>query len=413
MINEKSLLAVKGSTFSKEFCLPLYSSYCFSQIPATIEKLFSSNRLGGLPGDTLIPGPYNHVIFLFIDGFGWSFFEKFKSKVPLLQKLEKEGIASKITSMFPSTTAAHVTCINTGLTPSQSGLYEWFIYEPKLNDIIAPLPYSYAGDRQNGTLPLDPKEIFPRETLYHRLSSQGVKCSAFQSSSVIDSPFSKSVLSGAETYGYKKSKSAFEMILPTLKGKTYTFFYYGEIDAIGHRKGIHSKEFSDCVENIFSELETFISALPPQTALMITADHGMVEVSPKQTFYLNKKIPNIEKYLLFGRRDKPLAPAGSCRDFFFHAHPERLSELKEVLEHFLEGKAEIYKTEDLIKAGLFGEDLPSSNFLSRVGNLAILPYKGEAVWWFERNRFQQNFLGAHGGLTREEMEIPFLFYSSP
>lgn len=412
MINEKSLLAVKNATFSSQFCRPLYSSYCFSQIPATVENLLFSDASTALPEDTTLPGAYDHVILLFLDGFGWSFFEKFKSKLPILQKFEKEGIASKITSMFPSTTAAHVTCINTGLPPSQSGMYEWFIYEPKLSDIIAPLPFSFAGDRENGTLPLNPKEIFPQETIYHSLNKRGVKCSAFQSSKVVNSPYSLSVLDGAERHGYKKSSQAFEQILSTLHGKTYTFFYYGDIDSIGHRKGIHSEEFSKAIEKIFTEIEIFINALPPKTAVLVTADHGMVEVSPKQTYYLNKKIPNIEKYLLFGRRDKPLAPAGSCRDFFLHAHPEMLSEFKEVLQIFLNGKAEVYYTEELLEAGLFGPSRPSANFLSRVGNLVILPYKGEAVWWYERNRFQQNFQGAHGGLTREEMEIPFLFYAT-
>lgn len=413
MINEKSLLAVSGSTFSKQFCRPLYSSYCFSKIPATIKKLFFPELEGGLPEDTTIAGPYDHVILLFLDAFGWAFFEEFKSKIPLLQKLESQGIASKITSMFPSTTAAHVTCINTGLIPSQTGIYEWFIYEPKLNDIIAPLPFSYAGDRNTGTLPLNPKELFPKETIYHCLSERGIQCSAFQSTAVAHSPYSKSVLDGATVYGYKKTAQAFETLLSTLqKEKTYSFFYYGDIDAIGHRKGIHSPEFGKIIEKIWTEIEAFIGQLPPKTALLITADHGMVEVTPEQTYYLNKKIPNIAKYLQFGRRDKPLAPAGSCRDFFLHAHPDTLPELKEVLGLFLKGKAEVYETEELIEAGIFGPMPPSENFRSRVGNLVILPYRGEAVWWFERDRFQQNFNGAHGGLTRGEMEIPFLFYAT-
>ncbi|NGX47458.1 MAG: hypothetical protein K1000chlam3_00832, partial [Chlamydiae bacterium] len=114
-------------------------------------------------------------------------------------------------------------------------------------------------------------------------------------------------------------------------------------------------------------------------------------------------------HLLFGRRNKPLAPAGSCRDFFLHVRPECLEELTEILTHFLEGKAEVYPTERLIAEGFFGPNPSSQNFLSRVGNLVILPYKGEAVWWYEKKRFEQNFYAAHGGLTREEMETLFLF----
>ena len=50
----------------------------------------------------------------------------------------------------------------------------------------------------------------------------------------------------------------------------------------------------------------------------------------------------------------------------------------------------------------------SENLRSRIGNLVILPYYGESVWWYEKNRFEQNMLGHHGGLTRQEMEIPLL-----
>lgn len=412
MINEKSILAVAASKFSKHFCLPLYDSYCFSRIPATIEALFSEKTSKSLPEDTYYPGPYDHVILLFIDGFGWRFYDKYKSKHPILQKFEEEGIVSKVTSMFPSTTAAHVTCINTGLSPSQAGIYEWFILEPKLNDIIAPLPFSIAGDRENETLPLNPKELFPTETLYQKLNLRGVKCSAFETHSIIDSTYSQAILDGAQRHGYKTLGPAFNQILSTLHGKTYTFFYFGDIDAIGHRKGVHSSEFDLQIEKVFKEIETFISALPPKTAVILTADHGMIEVNPKQTYYLNKKIPHIQKYLQFGRREKPLAPAGSCRDFFLHVHPQSVSELQEVLSHFLRERGEVYKIEELLDAGLFGPEPPSANFLSRVGNLVILPYEGEAVWWYEKNRFQQNFYGAHGGLTRQEMEIPFIFYRS-
>jgi len=408
MINKKSILAVDEAGFSKQFCRPLYESYCFSNICKTIRSLFTDIP-NGLPSDTIKPGPYDHVVLLFIDGFGWQFFEKYKSSIPILQKLEKEGIASKITSMFPSTTAAHVTNINTDLTPNRTGLYEWFIYEPKLDDIIAPLPYCFAGERKPGSLPLDPKELFPTATFYQTLQSEGIDSYALQPSSIAGSPYSQTVLKGADILGYNTAKEGLETILSVLKPKTYCYFYYGDVDAAGHRSGIDSEEFSQSIEKIFADIEEFYAKLPPKTALIITADHGMTEVSPKETYYLNKKVPNIEKYLLFGRRDKPLAPAGSCRDLFLHVRPECLNELIEILSYLLEGRAEVYPTIKLIQEGFFGLGQPSQNFLSRVGNLVILPYKGEAVWWYEKKRFAQNFFAAHGGLTREEMEMLFLF----
>jgi len=38
----------------------------------------------------------------------------------------------------------------------------------------------------------------------------------------------------------------------------------------------------------------------------------------------------------------------------------------------------------------------------------VLSFEGEAVWWYEKDRFEQKFRGHHGGLTRGEMETPLL-----
>jgi hypothetical protein len=78
------------------------------------------------------------------------------------------------------------------------------------------------------------------------------------------------------------------------------------------------------------------------------------------------------------------------------------------LQKQLAGRAEIYKTADLIAQHFFGLQEPSPEFLSRVGNVVILPYLHETVWWYEEGRFEMRFLGHHGGLTPGEMEIPFM-----
>lgn len=130
------------SGFGKNFIKPLYDSYCFSNIPATIQSLLGLTKHTGLPEDVLPSGKYREykkVVFLFIDAFGWKFFEKYKSKYPVLQRFVHHGVVSKITAQFPSTTAAEVTTMNTGLPVGESGVYEWFYFEPKLDAVIAPL----------------------------------------------------------------------------------------------------------------------------------------------------------------------------------------------------------------------------------------------------------------------------------
>jgi hypothetical protein len=95
---------------------------------------------------------------------------------------------------------------------------------------------------------------------------------------------------------------------------------------------------------------------------------------------------------------------------FLHVREDSLSSLSLILKGKLAGRAEMYETQKLIKDGFFGPTI-SPEFNSRVGNLVILPYAGESVWWYQQGVFEQKHIGHHGGLTPEEMIIPFLALS--
>ncbi|HEX3641446.1 MAG TPA: hypothetical protein VHV10_09160, partial [Ktedonobacteraceae bacterium] len=121
-----------------------------------------------------------------------------------------------------------------------------------------------------------------------------------------------------------------------------------------------------------------------------------------------KQIPKIAQYLKTNKRGNPLVPAGSPRDMFLHVAEEHTDMLVADLRECLAGKAEVYHTRDLLAQHFFGLQEPSPTFLQRVGNVVILPYKHETVWWHEEGKFGMHFFGHHGGLTPEEMEIPLL-----
>ena len=91
-----------------------------------------------------------------------------------------------------------------------------------------------------------------------------------------------------------------------------------------------------------------------------------------------------------------------------HVKPDKIDHLESILIGQLKGIAEVYKIEQLINQGFFGSSKPSDNFLSRVGNFVILPYVNQAVWWYQSGVFEQRNRGHHGGLTKKEIEIPFL-----
>ena len=112
---------------------PQYGVSCFSDLPAIIQNLLDAGRPSPLAADLLgdLEGEYQTVVLFLIDSFGWRFIDRFRDRYP--QLLSR---ATKITSQFPSTTSAHITCIHTGLPVGQSGIYEWMYYEPQLDAII-------------------------------------------------------------------------------------------------------------------------------------------------------------------------------------------------------------------------------------------------------------------------------------
>jgi hypothetical protein len=422
MINSHAEKLLANAKFSKNFCKPLYGSYCFSEIPGTVKKLLGLESASHLPAEA-VGGSYEKydlVLLFFIDGFGWRFFEKYAEKFPFLKRIYEQGICSKITSQFPSTTAAHVTCINTGLPVAETGIYEWFYYEPKLDTMIAPLLFSYAGDGKPETLRLaqvDPHEIYPKTTLYEELHHNKVASFVMQDLHIAHSTYSQMMLKGSKTLPFTHLPQALKNLLELKEEANeqphYVYLYFGGIDSMAHRHGIDSEEFEKEVAYFWNQLEdNFFSKVKTsgkKIASLFIADHGIVPVDPHTTVYLNKALPELLPNIQKNQKGQLKAPAGSCRDFFLHIREEKLEETEKLLREFLKGNAEIYTTRELVKEGIFGNKEPSSLFWERVGNLVILPYVGEAIWWYEKNRFEQHFFAAHGGLSREEMETIFLF----
>lgn len=417
MINQKSVAAVNQSQFSTRFVKPLYDSYCFSNIPDTIKMLLDLPNQLPLPKDTLTTKHSEKVVFLFIDSFGWFFFEKYKNKYPFLGRFLTKGVVSKLTSQFPSTTSAHVTTIHTGLPVGQSGLFEWFYYEPKLDAVIAPLLFSFAGKKVSNTLlatKIKPQDIYPQKTLYQDLAKHQVKSYIFQYKDYTPSAYSDVVFSGAtQVFPYRSLAHSLTLMSETIlnsTGPAYYFYYYDAIDSSGHINGPNSTVHQAEIHNLLTALEDlFYQKIKKEQKLTIlcSADHGMVKVNPQQTFYLNNEIKDVDKYLKTNRQKQLLVPAGACRDMFVYAKDNTLPKLKQILQKKLQGKAEVYQTQELIDQGFFGAN-PSKQLTDRLSNLVILPYANQAVWWYEKDKFEQRYYGHHGGLTPEEMHIPFL-----
>jgi predicted AlkP superfamily pyrophosphatase or phosphodiesterase len=418
VINEASLAAVAAAQWTPQFIKPLYDSYCFAQIPRLVRGLFTPEAAGTLPHTLLGPlaGEYEQVILLFVDAFGWRFFRQYAEQFPFLQRIVQQGMVTQLTSQFPSTTAAHVTTIHTGLPVGQSGVYEWFYYEPLVDALIAPLLFSFAGDTHRNTLRstgIAPARLYPQQTIYHDLQAQGVRSMIFQHQDYTPSPYSDVVFAGAQVTPYKTLPEALSTLgarLAAARERTYYYLYFDAIDSMGHRHSPESPQFAAEVWAFWTAVEHLLqpalAAQRARTLLLVTADHGQVALDPRRAIYVNRELPQLAGMLRRNSAGHVLAPAGACRDLFLHVQEERLAEAEALLRTHLAGRAEVYRVDHLLAEGFFGP--PSDLLRGRVGNLVALPYEGEAVCWYEAGRFELTFWGAHGGLTRAEAETVLL-----
>ena len=381
------------------FIKPQYDEGGFAGIPERIKNAFAS-------------GEYDAVILFLVDGFGWRFFERFQD-APFLRRIARHGRVEKLTSQFPSTTAAHLTTIHTGWNVGQSGVHEWIYYEPLVDAIIAPLLFSYSGLWERDSLKnsgVQPSLLYPRGVFYPDLKQLGVQPFVFGIRDYTPSTYSSVVMDGAELRSFKTLSEAL-INVGNLLGQqtqpTYIYLYFDRIDMLAHDYGPASPQAEAEIETFLLMMEYYFERVfkGKRILFLMTADHGQVEVDPKTTIFLNTnpQFAGMERFLKTNRKGQLLVPAGSPRDMFLYIKDDMLEEAQYFLAPRLEGKADVIRTKFLIENGFFGAEV-SSRFRERAGNLVILPYRYESVWWYEKGKFEQRFYGHHGGLTPQEME---------
>ena len=405
-----------------EFIYPFYEKYCLSNIPSTILNFFGiKSKRPALPSelhkDKIEIENSNKIVFLVIDAFGYTQWLECYKNYEFFNLFSEKGVVSPITSVFPSTTSSAITTINTGLTPQEHALLEWVLYFKEIDMIINTLPFTRLDEKGHDRLlevGVNPKILFKGNTIYQTLKKAGIKSFTFIDATYAYSAYSKLVLKGSTVIPFVKLSDLVVRLRKTLeaeKGPAYFYIYVGDLDLLEHKYGPHTEEY-------YAELSVFSFLLKKEliekidrnfaneTLFLITGDHGQLKVLPQKTIYLNK-YRELVKAFQKSKKKKPILPTGSPRDVFLHIEKSKLDRVYDFLSNKLKGKAKVIKTEEAIKMGLFGRGKPREEFYDRAGNLLILPYKNHTIWYEHIKGKKFEFLGHHGGLSKEEMLVPF------
>ncbi len=412
----KNVEKLVGESKDSNFTYPIYNGYSLVNLPNTIMEMFGIKPVGRVLDrsitDKINKRGIRKVAVILIDGFGYDMFLKSCKYSEFFKKFVENGIVAPITSGFPSTTAASITTMNTGLTPQEHGLLEWLLYFKEIDKTINTLPFTSMEDKPL-TKKYNPKILYQGDTIFKRFGSDKVPIYTIANKQIANSDYNLLFKSG-NTYitHFKNSDLAIRLrvALEKEKRRSYFYSYISSVDSSIHALGPSTEESEAEILSVSHALEDgLIKKIDKKTAaetlVIITADHGHTLLNPKDTIYLNK-YRKLNDYYERGKNGKIIPPTGSPRDVFLHIKSGKLEEAEELLNDKLSKVAKVMKIKDAIESGLFGYGKLNKNFANRAGNLLILPHKNKSIWYEHIKGEKFDKIGMHGGLSKEEMLIP-------
>lgn len=405
-------------TVNSGLIYPQYNSDCISNIPSAILNLLKAQKpQGPLTNRLKIDQKnINKVVLLVVDGFGFNQFLNHQKQNPFLKNLSDAGEVFPLTSVYPSQTTNALTTLNTGLTPQEHGLFEYFIYLKQVG-IVNALRFERIGSKARSKLieqGYDPKMMFNGMNIQQKLQKQGIGAFTHMNESNAGNACTKLVFEGSTIISAYKNADAIVKLrkqIEKTRGAAYFFVHLETLDTISHEHGPGSEEYNAELQAItFLLQKELIDKISPlaadETVLLLTADHGGVHVDSQDSVYLGlDSEPLVNSQLGIDR--KRILPTGSPRDVFLHIKDQKLQQTKDALKEKIGDKAHIIETKQAVECGLFGLGNASEAFFERAGNLLIMPYGKETVWFEHRSGRKINLLGQHGGLHPDEMLVPF------
>ncbi|VXC16827.1 Type I phosphodiesterase / nucleotide pyrophosphatase [Microbacterium sp. 8M] len=300
-----------------------------------------------------------------------------------------------LSSVFPSTTAAALTSLLTGVDPGQHGLVGYEVRDPGTGAIVNQL----AGWEKAH---VDPRQWQRTPTVFETAAAAGRPAFAVGLAAYAGSGFSAATLRGAE---FRAAKSAAERVALALtladeNEGALVYCYLPEADKAGHKHGMASPAWIAALE----ELDAAIPAsMPEGVGVLVTADHGMVDVPRTRHLVIEERSP---------LQEGVAAIAGEPRMLHVYLEdPSRVDELAARWAAGVEGAADVLTRAQAVQGGLFGV-APTAEALSRIGDL-VVPARGLwALYDGAADPRSQGMVGQHGSVSPEELRVPLIRFGA-
>ena len=320
------------------------------------------------------------VVLLVLDGLGWKQLQRFAAAMPTLTAMT----GRHITTVCPSTTAAALTSIATGTHPGEHGVvgYRFDVHGEVLNALRW---WTAKGDARKSIAPIDVQRIPP----FLASGSPVVTKAEFR-----DSGFTQAHLRGTRFVGWRMPSTLVTQIATLVDaGEPFIYAYYDGIDKIAHEFGLAAHyvaelEFTDYM------VARLIQQLPSDVALLITADHGQVDVG-------DRMIKPSADVLRFVRHQ-----SGEARFRWFHAKSGDAVALESACRLAFSSHSWVRTRDEICDEGWLGRHVTAAA-KARLGDVAVIPF--EPIGLDDPNDSGSFALvSRHGSATDEEMYVPLL-----
>lgn len=320
------------------------------------------------------------VVVLVLDGLGWRQLEQRANVAPVLNSLA----GGPISTVAPSTTATALSSIATGLTPAEHGILG---YRMLMRGAVTNM-LRWATDEGVRRHDVPPREFQPARAFC------GQRVPYVTSQELIGSSFSDAHLFGGVAHGYRALSSLPVVVSELVRsGATFVHAYYPGVDKIAHERGFG--EFYDaelaCADRMVDDL---LNRLPRDAVVLVTADHGQVEVRDRLLYPSDDLLRLIE------------LQSGEGRMRWMHARPGAEVELFEAACEEFGGVAWVRRRSEAIAEGWFGPHFPAP-MNGRLGDVVIAPFAPVSLFE-EADSGPFNLICRHGSLTEDEVLVPLI-----
>ncbi|WP_457558867.1 alkaline phosphatase family protein [Candidatus Harpocratesius sp.] len=341
------------------------------------------------------------VILIIIDGLGYNYLIKHCRKSNFHKYL-----AGKMTSVFPSTTAAAMTTFYSGIAPINHGIPAWFTYLREIGVVSTILPMHVRSLKASILYNnLTASDIFQFPSFAARLSQ---KSATLFPKSIYKSPYSSYAVKGSIELKYpiKNLRAFFKTIRKTMTHKnppSYMLAYWPDFDTSSHIYGIESNQTMEHFNALDREFGYFIDEMKTKgrnMKIIITADHGLIDTTEEHSLWLHD-YPELRHMLT-------LPIVGEGRVPFLYVRPKSVQAFERYMENHFGEVGELWTGEQTFNHNLFGLYQAHPQFTDRIGDY-LLFMKDNYVF---RERLlgekREKMIGHHGGLSPEEMEVPLI-----